>query len=95
MIGIAERQRDGEVRDATIGLPVREVIFTSPEPGSPFPAEITDAVTRLREQAESRPGSMLRPYDNDDETCPRPHARSPTPRSAKRSWAASSIPSPG
>jgi hypothetical protein len=78
MIGIAERQRDGEVRDATIGLPVREVIFTIPEPGSPFPAEIADAVTRLREQAESRPGSMLRPYDNDDETCPRPHVLTDT-----------------
>ena len=36
------------------------MIFTSPEPGSPFPSDVTDAVTRLREQAESRPGSLLR-----------------------------------
>ena len=28
-------------------------------------------------------------------TCPRPHARSPTPRSARRSWIASSPRSPG
>jgi hypothetical protein len=68
MIGIAERQPDGDVRDATIGLLVREVIFTSPEPGSPFPSDVTDAVTRLREQAESRPGSLLRLAGDDDQT---------------------------
>ena len=68
MIGIAERQPDGDVRDATIGLLAREVIFTIPEPGSPFPSEITDAVIRLREQAESRPGGLLRLAGDDDET---------------------------
>jgi hypothetical protein len=68
MIGIAERQTDGDVRDATIGLLAREVIFTTPEPGSPFPSDITDAVTRLREQAESRPSNLLRLAGDDDET---------------------------
>ena len=68
MIGIAQRQPDGDVRDATIGLLAREVIFTAPEPGSPVPAEITDAVTRLREQAERRPGSLLSLAGDDDET---------------------------
>jgi hypothetical protein len=68
MIGIAERQSDGDFRDATIGLLLREVIFTSPEPGSPFPRDVTDAFTRLREQAESRPGNMLRLDGGDDET---------------------------
>jgi hypothetical protein len=68
MIGIAERQPDGDFRDATIGLLAREVIFTSPEPGSPFPSDVTNAVTRLREQAESRPGNLLRLAGDDDET---------------------------
>lgn len=68
MIGIAERQPDGDVRDATIGLLAREVIFTTPDPGSPFPSDITNAVTCLREQAESRPGNLLRLAGDDDET---------------------------
>ena len=67
MIGIAERLPDGDIRDATIGLLVREVIFTRPDPGSPFPAEITDAVARLREQAGSRPGNLLRLTADDDQ----------------------------
>ena len=33
MTGIAQRQPDGQFRDAIIGLLVREVLFTSPEPG--------------------------------------------------------------
>jgi len=68
MIGIAERLPDGDVRDATIGLLVREVIFTRADPGNPFPAETTDAVTRLREQAENRPGNLLRLTADDDQT---------------------------
>ena len=68
MIGIAERQPGGDFRDATVGVLIREVLFTSPEPGSPFPADVTHAVTRLREQAESRPGSLLRLAADDDET---------------------------
>jgi len=68
MIGIAERQPDRDFRDATIGVLLREVIFTSPEPGSPFPSDVTDAVTRMREQAESRPGGLLRLDGDDDET---------------------------
>jgi hypothetical protein len=68
MIGIAERQPNGEVRDATIGLLVREVIFTSSEPGSPFPSDLIDAVKRLQEQAASRPGGVLRLASDDDET---------------------------
>jgi hypothetical protein len=68
MIGIAERLPDGEIRDATIGLLVREVIFTRPDPGNPIPVEITNAVTRLREQAESRPGNLLRLTADDDQT---------------------------
>ena len=68
MIGIAERQADGDIRDATIGLLAREVIFTSPEPGSPFPSDVINAVTRLREQAESRPGNLLQLTGDDDET---------------------------
>jgi len=68
MIGIAERQPDGDFRAATIGILLREVIFTSPEPGRPCPSDVTEAVTRLREQAESRPGSLLRLHGDDDET---------------------------
>jgi len=67
MIGIAERQPNGELRDATIGLLAREVIFTSPEPGSPFPSDIIDAVRRLQEQAANRPGGVFRLAGDDDE----------------------------
>jgi hypothetical protein len=66
MVGIAERQPDGDFRDATIGLLAREVLFTSPEPGSPFPSDVTDAVTRLLEQAESRPGTLLHLEDDEE-----------------------------
>jgi hypothetical protein len=66
IIGIAERQPDGDFRDATIGLLAREVLFTSPEPGSPFPSDVIGAVTRLREQAGSRPGNLLSVRGDDE-----------------------------
>lgn len=67
MTGIAHRQPDGRFRDATIALLIREVLLTPPEPGAQFPADVIDAVRQLREQAENRPGSMMRLVpDNDD-----------------------------
>lgn len=66
MTGIAHRQPDGPFRDATIALLIREVLLTPPEPGAQFPADVIDAVRQLREQAENRPGSMIRLVPDND-----------------------------
>ena len=67
MVGIAQRQPDGQFRDAIIGLLVREVLFTPPEPGTSFSADVVDAVRQFQEQAANRPGSTVRlDSDSDD-----------------------------
>jgi hypothetical protein len=68
MAGIAQRRPDGQFRDAIIGLLVREVLLTRPEPGAQFPADVVDAVRQLQEQAENRPGSMTRLASDDDDS---------------------------
>jgi hypothetical protein len=66
MVDIAQRQPDGQFRDAVIGLMVREVLLTPPEPGTQFPSDVIDGVRQLQEQAENRPGSTIRLASDDD-----------------------------
>jgi Domain of unknown function (DUF4365) len=68
MVGIVQRQPDGQFRDAVIGLLVREVLLTAHEPGARFSAEVTDAVRDLQEQAANRPGSTMRLASDDDDS---------------------------
>jgi hypothetical protein len=69
MTGIAQRQPDGQFRDAVIGLLVREVLLTPPaEAGTQFSADVVDGVRQLQEQAENRPGSAMRLVSDDDDS---------------------------
>ena len=68
MTGIAQRLPDGELRDFTIGLLIREVLLTPPGSAGPFPGDITHAVAELRNQAPGRPGGGLELDNDDDET---------------------------
>jgi len=67
MTGIAQRLPDGDLRVATIGLLVREVLLTPPSSGTQFPEDIAGAVAELRDQADGRPGG-LELDSADDET---------------------------
>jgi hypothetical protein len=53
MIGIAERQPDGDVRDATIGLLAHEVIFTTPSRAARSP-QISPTPTSTAKPHEHR-----------------------------------------
>ncbi len=66
MAGIAERQPDGQFRDATIALLAREVLHTPPRPGESFSADVTETARRMEEQAERRSGSAARLGFDDD-----------------------------
>ena len=68
MADIAQRQPDGKFRDGTIGLLVREVLLTPPEPGTQFAADVVQTARQLHEQAESRPGSTMRLASDDDDS---------------------------
>jgi hypothetical protein len=64
MTGLAQRQPEGEFRDAIIAMLIREVLLVLP--AVPFPDDVTGAVARLEEETRSRPGTGLR-IDPDDE----------------------------
>ncbi len=68
MASIAERQPDGQFRDAVIGLLVREVLLSPSEPGTHFADDIVDDVRQLQQQAENRPGSTIRLASDDDDS---------------------------
>jgi len=57
MVGIAQRQPDGQFRDAIIGLLVREVLLTPPEPGAQFSADAVDAVSQLQNKPKTVPAT--------------------------------------
>jgi len=64
MTGLAQRQPEGEFRDAIIAMLIREVLLVPP--AVPFPADVTGVVARLEEETRNRPGTGLR-IDPDDE----------------------------
>jgi hypothetical protein len=63
MVDLANRQPDGNYRDAIIALLIREV-FLNPA-GTPFPKDIVDAAGHLAEQAAHRPSAGLQ-FISDD-----------------------------
>jgi hypothetical protein len=65
MTGLAQRQPDGEFRDAIIAMLIREVLL-APQPATPFPGDVIGAVALLEEETRNRPGIGLR-IDPDDE----------------------------
>lgn len=65
MTDLAQRQPDGEFRDAIIAMLIREVLL-APQPTTPFPDDVIGAVARLEEETRNRPGTGLR-IDPDDE----------------------------
>jgi hypothetical protein len=65
MIGLVQRQPDGEFRDAIIAMLLREVVLA--EKTSSFPADVTEAIGRLEEETRDRPGSGLRISPDDDD----------------------------
>jgi len=68
MVGIAQREPDSPFRDGVIALLTREVLFTPPPPGTSFSGDIIDAVRRMSEQAQHRPGGGLHLASDDDES---------------------------
>lgn len=66
MTELAQRQADGEFRDAIIAMLIREVIL-APESAAAFPEDITAAVARLEEETRNRPGTGLRIDPDDDD----------------------------
>jgi Domain of unknown function (DUF4365) len=68
MTAIARQQPDGDQRDSTVAVLVREVLLAPPEPAAAHDADIIEEVTWLRDQAAAREGSKLRLVAGDDES---------------------------
>ena len=66
MLDMASRQPDGELRDAIIGLVVREVLFT-PDPKVAYPTEVIQRTTALSATVTNTPGSALSAVSGDEE----------------------------
>jgi Domain of unknown function (DUF4365) len=68
MADIAQREPDSPFRDGVIAVLIREVLFTAPPPGTSFPPDLTEAVRRMAEQAQHRPGGGIPLASDDDES---------------------------
>lgn len=68
LIGIVRRLPDGRIRDAAIGVLVREVLLTAPQAGDRHSDEVIETTKEIQEQAQNRPGSTIRLDSVDDET---------------------------